>query len=248
MKKTALHKRRLVARSELEAFSAYLRRMLEERAGRAPADKFEAEMFEEERDFLERLFRVTRPQPVPRRLRRSSVWQTVLNLGGVGALAHLLNEGTPPTFLEWSAELVKSIGLSSKPFEKLRTQPISGLPEGFGKLLVYMFEDSASGWKNVEFFLIRLLPFAHGKDDALREVWREALREALIFERCGFVIAWCEHRKHYYVSDNRLRKDCEWHRKAGQQARWRERHPEWKLKRKAKRRGLRDRQRAMLRV
>lgn len=48
----------------------------------------------------------------------------------------------------------------------------------------------------------------------------EFYMETLLFGLVGFHMAWCEHGKHWYFTDDRRRKDCLDHRKAGQQARW----------------------------
>ncbi len=46
-----------------------------------------------------------------------------------------------------------------------------------------------------------------------------ALLESLVFMQFGFVPLWCEHGKHWYLSDDRRRVDCRDHRFAGQKAR-----------------------------
>lgn len=79
-------------------------------------------------------------------------------------------------------------------------------------LIPHMLHRDLEGWRNVERLITRSLP--------LFRAW-EIQEECLLFELFGFRPMWCEHSRHWYVSDDTRRKDCPRHRWAGQKARYR---------------------------
>lgn len=109
------------------------------------------------------------------------------------------------------------------------TEPHPGVPEVGLPCMIQRFTQHFDtwSWKGLLAIFARLL--ANPKMPGLRrEILALALRESLLFERFGWVISRCEHGSHWFVSNDRRRKDCIVHRRAGQQARWRQRHAEWK--------------------
>jgi hypothetical protein len=64
----------------------------------------------------------------------------------------------------------------------------------------------------------------------LLTVFKFALLEALAFEQLGWDVAECLHGRHYFVRDNRRRKDCPRHASAGQKARWRKGQKQGKVR------------------
>jgi hypothetical protein len=207
---------------------------------RPPAEQSaaEAEAYEraEEWGFISRVFRLARPRPVPQRLKRHSVWRTLVNLGMSGALAHVLNGGPPPGMVKYVLEVARGLraktaaGVRSEKdiMSRLKADPRL-IPE-LGHVLAWLFK--TGGWLGVQFLLLQRQPPTFSHDAELRELWMEALKESILFERCGFVVARCDHGQHCYASDDLRRKDCPQHRLAGQQARWRKRHPEWKRRKR----------------
>jgi hypothetical protein len=163
-------------------------------------------------------------------------------------LAELLNDGLPVIALESTSQVLREAervldktsrpDLATKP-RAMRSRIIEFAirPErpapAIGAILAQEFRDG--GWTRIHLALVSPDPLglelAEHSNPEIRRMWRQALLESLVFARCGFSIAWCEHRGHYFVSDDSRRKDCSWHRLAGQQARWRREHPTWKLKR-----------------
>jgi hypothetical protein len=116
------------------------------------------------------------------------------------------------------------------PSGQLPTKPHPGHPKGRLSWAVQRFAQLSDtwSWKGFQAFLVRLL--ANSRMPQLRrELLALAIRESLLFERFGWVISRCQHGDHWYVSDDKRRKDCVVHRLAGQQARWRSKHPRWKL-------------------
>ncbi len=205
---------------------------------RPPAEQNAAEAEAQERaehwDFVSKVFRLSQPRPVPRRLKRHTVWRILVNLGQTGAVAHILNGGPPPgmarSVLALARELrAKNIpGIRSQKEIESSLEPDPRLLPELGRVLARSFK--TGGWLNVQVLLLKIQPPAFSKDVELQELWMEALKESILFERCRFVVAKCAHGQHYYVSDDPRRKDCPEHRLAGQQARWRQRHPGWKLR------------------
>lgn len=203
---------------------------------RPPALQSAAEMEAYDRyeqwDFITRVFRLSRPRPVPRRLKRHAVWRILINLGLQGALAHILHGGPPPGMVKFVLAIARELrgkNASSVRTEKeivSRLEPDPRLLSELGRVLALLFKEG--GWLEVQLVLLRIQPPTFSQDAELQELWMEALKEAILFERCGFVVAQCAHGRHYYVSDDPRRKDCPEHRLAGQQARWRKRHPRWK--------------------
>lgn len=192
----------------------------------------EWEAFERNQDweFIGRIFRTSRLRSIPRRLRTHPTWRTLVNLGTVGALEYLLNDGISAPVLEFGKELARILGAKPASKEVIAARVnASRLTPAVGRLLAQLLEEGS--WLGLQIFLLERHPLATATDSKLREMWKEALKESILFERCGFVVAWCAHKQHYYLSDDRRRKDCPWHRLAGQQARWRQRHPAWKLRR-----------------
>ncbi len=68
-----------------------------------------------------------------------------------------------------------------------------------------------------------------------------ALLESVVFARLKFMPEWCNEGKHWFISNDRRRKDCPEHRSAGQKARYRRnpsvREKENKLRRERRARG-----------
>ncbi len=170
-------------------------------------------------------------------------WPVIVNQGIIGSLAVLLNEGVPAVFgqfMEWvrsrnhkslgefvhdlhNAEFPRYHGQEDNPFAPLfRGRLPDGMMDARGA-----FEQG--GWKMLQLEL--LLEFRRPRmAPAWRQLLSSALLESLVFERFGFVVSRCQHGDHWFVCDDRRRKDCFAHRLAGQQARWRQRHPGWKLR------------------
>lgn len=100
--------------------------------------------------------------------------------------------------------------------------PLAGLAgwpkhQPFGTRLVEGFNQG--GWKGMQLNLLWRHPLASAAG-LQSKIWKLAFMETLVFERAGCRIAWCQHKKHWFVSNDRRRKDCLEHRKAGQQVRW----------------------------
>lgn len=165
-------------------------------------------------------------------------WPVIVNQGIIGALAILLNKGVPAELAQlvlWSrARGHENLGELTRDLHNAEFPRYRGAAENpwaplFGP--VRDFIDVADqfelgGWKMVQINL--LLGAGAPMAPAVRRLFLEAVLESLVFERFGFVISHCEHGDHRFVSDDRRRKDCAVHRLAGQQARWRRRHPGWK--------------------
>jgi hypothetical protein len=79
------------------------------------------------------------------------------------------------------------------------------------------------GWPALQYALL-WRPWIHGPLDNERSefVWRVAMTESLMFEHAGFDLAQCDHGRHWYVRKDVRQTDCLRHKRAGQQARWRE--------------------------
>jgi hypothetical protein len=165
-------------------------------------------------------------------------WPVIVNQGIIGALAILLNEGPPVVlgqFVAWSrarghkhiGELVHSLHNATFPrYDGAAENPWVSLFEGvWSRDVARTFQ--LGGWKLVQVEL--LLDSGGSMAPVVRRLLLSAVLESLVFERFGFVISRCEHGDHWFVSDDKRRKDCVVHRLAGQQARWRDKHPKWKL-------------------
>lgn len=175
-------------------------------------------------------------------------WRVIVNQGVIGALAILLNAGPPAVlgqFIRWAQEVGhKSLGefvsdLHIAKFPRYvgdKDNPWAPLFRGrsLGDLMDARGAFEHGGWKLLQMEL--LLALSESRIAlALRRLLSAAILESLIFERFGFVISRCQHGDHWFASDDRRRKDCVAHRIAGQQARWRQRHPGWKLRRQESR-------------
>jgi hypothetical protein len=162
-------------------------------------------------------------------------WPVIVNQGIIGALAILLNEGPPAVLgqlVAWSrARGHQSIGALVHDLHNATFPRYDGTAENPWAPLfrrVRGFVDVAhqfklGGWKLVQ--IVLLLGAEESMPPAVRRLLLRAVLESLVFERFGFVISHCKHGDHWFVSDDRRRKDCVAHRLAGQQARWRKRHP-----------------------
>jgi hypothetical protein len=98
-----------------------------------------------------------------------------------------------------------------------------------GKALLRVFK--RGGWMALGFFLagqtsedlpglarlgLPSKPLQLAEDLANRALW-----EVTFFTNAGCNISWCDHAKHWFVSEDRRRIDCIFHRVAGQKARYR---------------------------
>jgi hypothetical protein len=169
----------------------------------------------------------------PKRRSKNALWQALLRLGDSGFLAWLLSGGAmllPGAPAEMERELrrlkfVRTVSgvLVLRGYRHKKAEPTVYMGPPPGKLLRAAYEEG--GWTGLQAVLaMSQLPAKE-----------YALVESLAFGRAGFVIGRCEYGDHWFISDDRRRKDCQRHRKAGQQARWRA----WKRRkeREAARRG-----------
>lgn len=86
------------------------------------------------------------------------------------------------------------------------------------------------GWKGLQVWCLMSLQERLRTPKFIRNLLADGTYDSLFFEAFGFVVSRCQQGDHWYVSDDKRRKDCIAHRLAGQQARWRRRHPAWKLR------------------
>ncbi len=92
---------------------------------------------------------------------------------------------------------------------------------------------NTGGWKGFQVWCLMSLQERPSAPIFIRNLLADATYDSLFFEAFGFVVSHCQHGDHWYVSDDKRRKDCIAHRLAGQQARWRRRHPARKLRNNA---------------
>ena len=171
-------------------------------------------------------------------------WPVIVNQGIIGALAILANEGVPAElaqFVKWSSArghenigpLVRDLHNAEFPrYDAATENPwLPLLRHVRSRDVPHTFK--LGGWKVVQ--LLLLTEAGEPMAPVLRRLVLSAVIESLVFERFKFVVSHCQHGDHWFVSDDRRRTDCVVHRLAGQQARWRQRHPSWKRRVKSPR-------------
>lgn len=158
----------------------------------------------------------------PRRPKRSKTWQAFQELGISGCLAWLLNDDTVlPAGL---ARAIGGLGRRSFPsfvetFSALLMR--QGTAPNTGRALRAVFH--REGWRTLQ--LLLLWAFGPGTPFFPKEpvTWKTIVNESLVLGHLGFELAWCQHGRHWYFSDRAGRKECVYHRRAGQADRYRRR-------------------------
>lgn len=169
---------------------------------------------------------------------RGRVDRDLARLGVAGGLALLLNDGELLTDVaSWrrggggasfrgdrpirrKAETQEQILSFVHLLTRLRAKASGGWPmQDTGTSLRRWF--GKRGWRGLLMSLIWKNSIFDSPERQLRELWKLALTEALLFERSGFSVRRCEHGKHWYVGFRGDRLYCPVHQRAGWQAAWR---------------------------
>lgn len=138
----------------------------------------------------------------PKKPRRNTLWGALRLLGDCGLLAWLLNDGT------LTMRGMRPMG----EFATVLAALGAGVRPGTGKRLLALYQEG--GWKAVQVGLALSARGLRGRAQVL------SLTESFAFERGGFAVMWCTYKQHWFISDDKRRKDCPRHRRAGQMARW----------------------------
>lgn len=143
-------------------------------------------------------------------------WPSLVRLADSGHLTALLNDALPlmPGLSDRAAQLLRRRRIPLFPRDD------KYVPVGTGFVLARAFQ--RSGWKGIQATVLLLRQYS--RDPSTDREWDQALLESLVFEQAGFDVGWCFHKAHWFIRDDRRRKDCTRHRVAGWQARFRKKN------------------------